>query len=155
IGTDHTANAIITIRGTHDVTLKNLSIVNGVYGILVEESQGVQLLNNRVMYAWFAGIRLSRAAANIVGNEVRGTVGTYGRGIELANTVSKPMSTIRDNIVADNSQEGIVLHNAHALVERNTVTGNHLRGVAITEMSMATVRANMLRDNADAGIYVV
>lgn len=155
IGGGHTPQAIIAVRNTHDVTLRNLNVVGGQYGILVENSQGVQLQNNRVMYAWFAGIRLSRAAATITGNEVRGTFGTYGMGIELANTISKPPSTIRGNVVADNSQEGIVLHNAHALIERNTVTGNNLRGIAITEMSMATVRANTLASNCDAGIYVV
>ncbi len=154
IGTDHTDDAIITVRA-NNVTLQNLNVVNGNYGILIEESQGVNVLNNQVSFAWFAGIRLSRASATIVGNTVRETLGTYGMGIELANTVSRPPSLIRANTISTNAQEGIVLHNSRATIELNRVTSNGLRGISIAEMSEATVRANTLDDNADASIYVV
>ncbi len=153
VGDDETP--LLTIRHTHDVALKELTVDGGWYGILVEESQSVQILNNHVFNATFAGIRLSRAAANIVDNQVRSVRGPYGMGIELANTVSRPPSLIRQNFVADNVREGIVLHNARALIEKNVVMGNGLRGIAVTEMSMATVRANLVANNADAGIFVV
>jgi len=153
IGTDHSDDAIITVRASN-VTLQNLNVVNGNYGILVEESQGVNILNNRVGYAWFAGIRLSRASATIIGNTVRETLGTYGMGIELANTVSRPPTLIRQNIISANAQEGIVLHNALATIELNRLMSNGLHGISIAEMSQATVRANTLDDNADASIYV-
>lgn len=154
IGTDHSADAIITVHA-NNVTLQNLNVVNGNYGILVEESQGVNILNNQVGYAWFAGIRLSRASATLIGNSVRQTLGSYGMGIELANTVSRPPSLIRQNTISTSAHEGIVLHNARATIELNKVSGNGLRGISIAEMSEATVRANTLDDNADAGIYVV
>lgn len=147
--------ATIAIQNTQNVTLKNLTVMGGLYGILVEESQAVTIKENHVLLSWFAGIRLSRAAAQIVGNNVRGTRSPYGMGIELANTYSRPESLIRANIVADHAREGIVMHNAHAMVENNLVMGNGLRGIAVTEMSMATVRANQVHNNADAGIYVV
>jgi parallel beta-helix repeat protein len=102
-----------------------------------------------------AGIRLSRAAALIKQNEILAGKGPYGMGIELANTMSRPASVITGNVVAGASQEGIVLHNSHAMIESNTVTGNGLRGVSITEMSMATVAKNTIMDNAEAGIWVV
>jgi parallel beta-helix repeat protein len=76
-------------------------------------------------------------------------------GIELANTMSRPPSTVNQNTVIASTHEGISLHNAHALVENNVVSANGLRGIAIAEMSMATVRSNRLDDNADAGIFVL
>jgi len=145
----------IAIHNANNVTLKNLTVMGGLYGILVEEAQGVTIKENHVLLSWFAGIRLSRAAAQIIGNEVRGTRSPYGMGIELANTHSRPESLIRANTVTEHGQEGIVMHNAHGMVENNLVRGNGLRGIAITEMSMAMVRANQVYDNADAGIYVV
>lgn len=146
---------VIAIEKTNGVILRQLTIVGGLYGILVEESTAVQILKSQVLNAWFGGIRLSRASAEIIANEVRGTRSPFGMGIELANTASKPPSMIRDNIVADNPHEGIILHNSGAMIENNTVTGNGLRGIAVTEMSMATVRGNTMRENADAGIFVV
>lgn len=146
---------IVTVEGTHGVTLARLTVVGGELGILVEESQSVRIRDNRVLGADFAGIRLSRASAAIVGNEVREVSGPYGMGIELANTVSRPPSLIRDNVVADCAREGIVLHNAHALIEENRVMRNGLHGIAVTEMSMATVRGNVVQDSVEAGIYVV
>ena len=153
VGTE--ADAVVSIYGTHDVTVQGFVIEGGYYGMLVEESEAVMLADNRIVGAWLAGIRLSRAQARIVGNEVRDTRSPYGMGIELANTHSRPESVIAHNTVSGHAREGIVLHNAEAEVIGNWVTGNDLRGIAITEMSMATVRGNTLVNNADAGLYVV
>jgi len=152
-GTDD--DPVIHIYGTHDVTIEGFVIEGGHYGVLVEESEAVSLADNRIVGAWLAGIRLSRAQARIVGNEVRETRSPYGMGIELANTHSRPESVIAHNTVSGHAHEGIVLHNAGAEVIGNWVMGNDLRGIAITEMSMATVRSNTLVNNADAGLYIV
>jgi parallel beta-helix repeat protein len=137
------------------VRIQGLTVVGGDYGIAVDESEAVQLIGNHVTGARMAGIRLSRAAALIKGNEVRAGTGPYGMGIELANTMSRPASVITGNVVAGATHEGIILHNSHAMIENNTVTGSGLRGVSISEMSMATVAKNTIMDNADAGIWVV
>lgn len=146
---------VIAIAGANGVRVEGLTIRGGDYGISVEESEAVQLLSNHVLGAAMAGIRLSRAAALIDGNEIRAGSGPYGMGIELANTMSRAASVITANVVVGATREGIILHNAHALIERNTVTGSGLRGVSISEMSMATVAKNTIADNADAGIWVV
>jgi parallel beta-helix repeat protein len=153
VGTE--ADPVIKIYGTHDVAVQGFVIEGGYYGVLVEESEAVTLADNRIVGAWLAGIRLSRAQARIVGNEVRDTRSPYGMGIELANTHSRAESVIAYNTVTGNAHEGIVLHNAGADLDGNLVTNNNLRGIAITEMSMATVQNNTLLDNADAGLYIV
>lgn len=147
--------AVVSIYGAHDVTLEGFVIEGGYIGVLVEESEAVTLVKNRIVGAWLAGIRLSRAQARIVENEVLDTRSPYGKGIELANTHSRPASVIADNIVMGHAREGILLHNAEADIFSNAVIGNGLRGIAVTEMSMGTVRDNTLVQNADAAIYVV
>ena len=154
IGGDITM-AIITVRNTHDVTIAHLVVEGGEYGIVVDESTAVRILGSWVRSADFAGIRITRSAALIQGNEVRAGFGPYGMGIELANTVSRPPSLIQNNAVSGSTKEGIVLHNAHAMIERNLIRENGFRGVAINEMSMARVVGNTITDNADAGIAVV
>jgi nitrous oxidase accessory protein len=147
-----TAIAISDVGG---VRLQGLAVVGGEYGITVDRSDAVQIIGNLVTGAAMAGIRLSRAAALVKGNEVRAGTGPFGMGIELANTMSRPASVITGNVVAGATREGIILHNSHAMIESNTVTGSGLRGVSISEMSMATVAKNTIMDNADAGIWVV
>lgn len=149
------AAAVITVRNTRRVRIEGLTVLGGDYGIVVEESDAVQLLANQVIGARFVGIRLSRAEALVKGNKVRAGTGPYGMGIELANTMSRPESLIAGNNVAGATHEGIILHNAHATIQGNTVTANGLRGVSINEMSMAMVWNNKIIDNADAGIHVM
>jgi parallel beta-helix repeat protein len=145
----------IAVRDVRGVRLQGLAVHGGDFGITVDESEAVQLIGNEVVGAHTAGIRLSRAAALIQRNEIRAGKGPYGMGIELANTMSRPVSVITGNVVAGATQEGIILHNSHAMIEGNTVAGSGLRGVSISEMSMATVTKNTIMDNADAGIWVV
>lgn len=145
----------IAVRDVRGVRLQGLTVLGGDYGISVDESDAVQLNGNQVVGARMAGIRLSRASALITGNEIRAGSGPYGMGIELANTMSRPASVITGNVVAGATHEGIILHNSHAMIEGNTVTGSGLRGISISEMSMATVAKNTIMDNADAGIWVV
>jgi parallel beta-helix repeat protein len=149
------SETVITIRGTHDVKLAQLVVSGGEYGVLVEESRAVQIVGSWIRDAGFVGIRVSRSSALIQGNEVHAGMGAYGMGVELANTMSRSPSTIRNNVVSGSTKEGIVLHNAEAMIERNIVRGNGFRGIAINEMSMATVTGNTIRDNGDAGIAVV
>jgi len=145
----------VTVRNTRRVRIERVVVVGGDVGVLVDESEAVQLVGNRIDGARFAGIRLSRAQALIKGNEVRAGSGPYGMGVELANTMSRPESLITGNTVAGARHEGIILHNAHATIQGNTVAENGLRGVSISEMSMATISKNKILGNADAGIHVV
>lgn len=146
---------VIAVSDVRGVQLQGLVVLGGDYGITVDRSDAVQLIGNQVAGAGMAGIRLSRASALIKGNTIRAGTGPYGMGIELANTMSRPASVITGNVVVGATHEGIILHNSHAMIEGNTVTGNGLRGISISEMSMATVAKNTIMDNADAGIWVV
>lgn len=149
------ADTVILVHGTHDVTLAQLVIGGGEYGVVVEESRAVRIVGSWIRDAAFVGIRISRSSALIQGNEVRAGTGPYGMGIELANTMSRAESRITGNVVSGSTKEGIVLHNAEATIAGNTVRGNGFRGIAINEMSMAMIMGNRIHDNGDAGIAVV
>lgn len=146
---------LVHVRRTHDVTLQGLRLEGGHTGILVEGSQLVRIMHNQLQGAERAGIRLSDASGQVVGNEVGATRGPYGTGIELANTHSRPPSLIAHNWVWGQALAGIDLRNAEATIRENLITDNGLRGIAVAEMSLATVRANRLLDNADAAIHVI
>jgi nitrous oxidase accessory protein NosD len=145
----------IAVLNTHDVRIQNLTVEGGLYAILVDKSHRVQISNNAVLNAWFVGIRVSQGDATIESNQVIGTRSPYGMGIEVANTMFSPATMIDRNTVRDHAHEGIVTHNSNAMIEQNIVEQNGLRGIAITEMSMAKVRWNQIAGNADAGIFVV
>lgn len=145
----------LRIYGARDVGVEGFVIEGGYYGVLVEDSEAVTLADNRIVGAWLAGVRVSRAQARLRGNEVRDTLSPYGKGIELANTHSRPQSVIAYNTVSGHAREGIVLHNAGADLIGNRVMDNDLRGIAITEMSVAAVKGNTVTGNADAGLYIV
>ncbi len=150
---DHTPT--IAVLNTNHVRIQNLTVEGGLYAILVDKSGAVEISSNAVMNAWFVGIRVSEGDAIIDSNEVLATRSPYGMGIEVANTAFNPPTLIRRNVVRGHQHEGIVTHNSNALIERNLVQQNGLRGIAITEMSMAKVRWNQVSDNADAGIFVI
>ena len=149
------AETAIAVTGTHDVTLAQLVVSGGDYGVLVEESRAVRIVGSWIRDATFVGIRISRSSALIQGNEVRAGTGPYGMGIELANTMSQSHSMIQNNVVSGSTKEGIILHNAEATIAGNVVRGNGFRGIAINEMSMAMIMGNRVYDNGDAGIAVV
>lgn len=149
------AETAIAVTGTHDVTIAQLVVSGGDYGLQVEESRAVRIVGSWIRDATFVGIRISRSSAVIQGNEVRAGTGPYGMGIELANTMSQAHSMIRNNVVSGSTKEGIILHNAEATIAGNVVRGNGFRGIAINEMSMAMIMGNRVYDNADAGIAVV
>ncbi len=145
----------ITVHQTHDVTIANLTVEGGLYGILVDYSRAVQIKNDLVTGAWFVGIRVSVGAASIESSVITETRSPFGMGIEVANTAFSAPTLIRNNTVSGHPHEGIVMHNSNAMIERNVVAGNGLRGISVTEMSMATIKSNWVTGNADAGIYVV
>lgn len=146
---------LIGIYRTHNVAVEGFVLQGGRIGILVEGAELVRLRDNRISEPWWAGIRLSSASAEIEGNIIESSRSPYGMGIELANTHSRSPSRIAYNIISHHPAAGIDMHNADAEIVGNLVTENGLRGIAVTEMSTASVRNNTLLNNADAGLYIV
>jgi len=140
-------------------------------GINVTSADSV-VSGNTVYYSYSQGINFSGLRSAATGNTVYGNNNgisvsgggaladrTIVSGNQVFNNLSHGIDSsgnglITGNTVTGATQEGIILHNAHATIQDNSVTSNGLRGVSINEMSMAMVWKNKISDNADAGIHV-
>jgi hypothetical protein len=79
-------------------------------------------------------------------------VGTHAQGIDVSFGFDLAPSTIEGCTVVG-GMEGIVTHFAHVLVRENRVSETSLRGITLTEMSMADVRENDVDDALGVGIF--
>lgn len=150
---DH--NAAITVRKTHDVIIRGLTVQGGLYGVLVEFSRSVQITSSAVLNSSLVGIRALSSTIDVEYSEVAHVRSPYGMGIELANTVNSGDSMLRNNTVHDIPLAGIDMHNSNAMIERNSTQHNGVCGITIAEMSMAMVNSNLVSGNGECGIHVV
>jgi Right handed beta helix region len=78
--------------------------------------------------------------------------GRYTQGIDISFAFDLPLSKVTDCRVIG-GQEGIVSHMAHVDFHENRVRNTTLRAIAVTEMSMGSVRENVVEDAVGVGIY--
>lgn len=145
----------LTVRKTHDVIIKSLTVQGGLYGILVEFSRSVQITGSAVLNSSFVGIRALSSVVDIEYDEIAHVRSPYGMGIELANTAHSGDSMVAHNTVHDIPLAGIDLHNSNAMIDHNTSEHNGVCGIVIAEMSMAMVNSNNIKSNGECGIHVV
>jgi hypothetical protein len=134
-----------------DVTVRDLSIVGGEYGIEVEGAESVHLQDISVSGASMDGIHARRSSLTIRHCVVRMT-GDYTQGIDISFAFDLQPSRVTDCTVIG-GQEGIVSHMAHVEFRENYVRETTFRGIAVTEMSMGTVTRNAVEDTIGVGIY--
>ncbi|MGH9053401.1 MAG: right-handed parallel beta-helix repeat-containing protein [Acidimicrobiia bacterium] len=146
---------VITVTGTRDVTLQGLTITGGELGVLIEDSEGVLVADNLVTGNSLRGVKVVFGSARIVGNVVADTFSPYGKGIHVANAMSRSPSVVEGNLVEGSGSEGILTNLVRVVVEGNRVLDNGSDGIAVSEMSHARVLGNTVAGNGRAGIYVV
>jgi Right handed beta helix region len=134
-----------------DVTVKDVTVIGGENGIVVDEVNNVVLDHVTVSRATLDGIHVRRAAVTIRDClvDMRGI--PYGQGIDISYGTDKGESLVADCHVVG-GQEGIVTHSAMAMLRNNRVEGASLRGISMTEMSMGSVERNTVRDANGVGI---
>ncbi len=134
-----------------DVTVENVTVVGGEYGIEVDEVDHVVLDHVRVIRAQLDGIHVRRAAVTIKNCfvDMRGV--RYGQGIDISFAIDKHESLVKGCRLIG-GQEGIVTHSSMAMLTKNHVQDTSLRGIAMTEMSMGAVHRNTVRDANGVGI---
>jgi hypothetical protein len=140
----------IVIRHS-DVTVKNVTVIGGENGIVVDEVDNVVLDQVTVSRAALDGIHVRRAAVTIRDCviDMRGI--RYGQGIDISYGTDKGESVVKGCHVIG-GQEGIVTHSAMAVLRDNRVEGASLRGISMTEMSMGSVERNTVRGANGVGI---
>lgn len=134
-----------------DVTVRDLAVVGGEYGIEVQDAENVLLEDVSISGATLDGVHARRSSLTIRRCDVRMS-GRYTQGIDISFAFDLAPSKVTDCRVVG-GQEGIVSHMAHVDFRENLVRETTLRAIAVTEMSMGSVRENVVEDVVGVGIY--
>ena len=140
----------IDIR-SNGVTVRDVVVVGGEYGIEVHDAENVRLENVTISDAELDGIHARRSSLIVRGCSIR-MEGEYTQAIDISFAFDLPMSRVEECTVLG-GREGIVSHMAHVHFRRNHVRETTLRAIAVTEMSMGMVHRNLVEDAVGVGVY--
>lgn len=140
---------VVTASG---VTVRDVTVIGGEHGIEVDDAQRVLLDGVQVRGARLDGIHVRRSTVTIRDCGVADPAGSYAQGIDVSFGFDLAPSVI-EGCTVSGGMEGIVTHFTHALVRDNRVSGTTLRGITLTEMSMAEVEENQVEHALGVGIF--
>jgi Right handed beta helix region len=135
-----------------DVTVRDLIIRGGDYGIEVRDAESVEIDDVVIESAELDGINARQSELAVSDCEIRSLPGAATQGIDISFASQLPPSVVEDCLVVGGS-EGIVSHMANVMVRDNRVRSTELRGIAVTEMSMGHVEDNLVEDALGIGIF--
>jgi parallel beta helix pectate lyase-like protein len=136
----------------NDVSIRNLTVVGGEHGITVEGAKNVNIDNVTVTGAHLDGFHIRRAAVNIRDCVVHSLRSPYAQSIDISFVADLPPSLI-EGCTLRGGQEGIATHFANLRIADNRISGTKLRGIGVSEMSMASVEDNQVENAIGAAIY--
>jgi hypothetical protein len=135
-----------------DVTVRDVAVVGGANGIEVTDVERVVLDGVSVSGAQLDGINVRRSQVAIRDCAVRSRRDPYAQGIEISFGLGLPPSVV-ERCTVSGGGEGIVTHLARVMARENTVSDTSLRGITLTEMSMASAERNRVTRATGVGIY--
>ena len=135
-----------------DVTVRDVTVVGGEVGIEVDGAERVLLDGVEVLWAELDGINVRRSTVTVRDCVVREPIGSHSQGIDISFSFDLGPSLV-ERCTVTGGMEGIVTHFARALVRDNLVSETSLRGITLTEMSMADVEGNEVEDALGVGIF--
>ena len=135
-----------------DVTVRNVTVRGGEYGIEVDGADSVELDDVVVEGAELDGINVRRSQVEIRDCTIRSLPAAYTQGIDISFGFDLDPSLI-ERCTVTGGREGIVTHFALVTVRDNRVTGTELRAITMTEMSMGTIEDNEIDDALGVGIF--
>ena len=135
-----------------DVTVRNVTVRGGEYGIDVEHADSVELEDVVVEGAELDGIHVRRGQVEIRDCTIRSLPGAYTQGIDISFGFDlKPSLVERCTVVG--GLEGIVTHFALVMIRDNHVSNTELRAITMTEMSMGKIEDNEVDGALGVGIF--
>jgi nitrous oxidase accessory protein NosD len=141
----------IVVRAS-GVTVKNVSVVGGDYGISVEHVHGTVLDGVSVsgarldgIHVRLAGVVVRDCSVDMLGNEL-------GQGIDISYTMDMGR-TLVEGCTVTGGMDGITTHSSMTDIVHNQVSRTTERGISVTEMSMGMVMDNEVRDASGIGIW--
>jgi hypothetical protein len=135
-----------------DVTVRDVTVVGGEIGIEVDGAERVLLDGVEVLWAELDGISVRRSTVTVRDCVIREPIGSHAQGIDISFAFDLGPSVV-ERCTVTGGMEGIVTHFARALVRDNLVSETTLRGITLTEMSMAEVEGNEVQDALGVGIF--
>ena len=135
-----------------DVTVRDLTVRGGEYGIEVDGADSVELDDVVVEGAELDGINVRRGHVEIRDCTVRSLPGAYTQGIDISFGFDLAPSLVERCTVVG-GREGIVTHFARVLVRDNHVSDTELRAITMTEMSMGRIEDNEVEGALGVGIF--
>jgi hypothetical protein len=136
----------------NDVSIRNLTVVGGEHGITVDGARNVNIDDVTVAGAHLDGIHVRRAAVNIRDCHVHSLRSAYAQAIDISFVADLPPSLV-EGCTLRGGLEGIATHFANVRIADNHVSGTKLRGIGVSEMSMAAVDDNHVEDAVGVGIF--
>jgi Right handed beta helix region len=141
----------IVVRA-NGVTIKNVSVVGGENGIIVEGVHGTVLDGVSVSGAKLDGIHVRNASIRIHNCSIDMLDSPYGQGIDISFTMGYGTSMIDGcNIVG--GRQGISTHFSMSEIMNNHISRTAVDGISMTEMSMGMISHNEVRSALGIGIY--
>jgi hypothetical protein len=140
----------VVIRSDH-VTLKNVTIIGGEYGVDIEHAQHVRLDRVRLTGFELDAIRALDAGLMVHRCSVSEPASPLANGVLISYSMGRPMSMIEKCQIVG-VREGITTHSSMVDVIDNHVVGTTLHGISLSEMSMDTARGNHVEGARGIGI---
>jgi nitrous oxidase accessory protein NosD len=135
-----------------DVTLRNLTVQGGEYGIEVDGAESVELEDVVVEGAELDGINVRRSQVEIRDCAIRSLPEAFTQGIDISFGFDLAPSLV-ERCTVTGGLEGIVTHFARVMVRDNRVSGTELRAITMTEMSMGSIEDNEVDGALGVGIF--
>jgi nitrous oxidase accessory protein NosD len=135
-----------------DVTVRNVTVEGGEYGIEVDGAESVELEDIVVEGAELDGINVRRGQVEIRDCVIRSLPAAFTQGIDISFAFDLAPSLV-EGCTVTGGLEGIVTHFARVMVRDNRVTGTELRAITMTEMSMGSIEDNEIDGALGVGIF--
>jgi hypothetical protein len=135
-----------------DVTVRDVTVVGGEFGIEVDGAERVLLERVEVLWPQLDGINVRRGTVTVRDCLIREPIGSHTQGIDISFSFDLAPSVV-ERCTVTGGMEGIVTHFARVHVRDNLVSETRLRGITLTEMSMAEVEGNEVEDALGVGIF--
>ncbi|HEV2590372.1 MAG TPA: right-handed parallel beta-helix repeat-containing protein [Gaiellaceae bacterium] len=140
----------IIVRASH-VTLRNVTVVGGDYGVNVEHAQHVMIEHVRVVRPLLDGIRAVDAGVMIHNCSVTSPAGRLVTGVLISYSMGRPMSMV-DGCTIAGTREGVATHSSMVSIMNNHIVGTTERGILLGEMSMDMATHNTVEGARGIGI---
>jgi hypothetical protein len=136
-----------------DVTVRNVTVRGGDFGIEVDGAESVELDRVTVEGAGLDGINVRRGQVEIRDCVIRSRPGAFVQGIDISFGFDLERPSLVEGCTVTGGLEGIVTHFTMAMIRDNLVRRTELRAITMTEMSMGKIEDNDVRSAVGIGIF--